>query len=501
MEIPKHYTLHSENDDHFVLHDSRDGKQFKVAKKSMHPANQIKVMKMQKFDSGGEAMDEEDAAVPAALAANSPDPVPQDAGPDLMAGVGQVPQSMQTQAPVTSAELPQQVGGAQVPAKTPDTMAQFQANQGLEESGLKGQGAAQAKMGAENAKAYEDANTKVAKFMNDSNAPIEKLSQENDAMAQALADPKSNIDPRAYFHNMGTGGKIANAIALIVGGIGAGLTHGPNMAMQVIDNAIAKDIESQKINLGKKESLLSTNLARFKDMKMAQTATMAQMNAMVQGQVAANTAKYGGQAGAAGTQAALGQLKNNNLQAMMGLKQQVFQQQLQQHLAQGDVSKDNPLDYVRWTVPPDKQKEVATELGKSQYTAENEKHMLDLWDKANEEQKFWKTGAGVIREGPAMKELRLMGSPLIHDQMGRVNEFEQHNYEGVLPGNFQMGSTQKELRRGFQDFLENKKSAPMAKTYGIDIDRFNSMKAPAETKMVNGVKYTRGPNGEAVKSP
>ncbi len=54
MELPKHYSLHSENDSHFVVHDARDGKTFHIAKKELHPANQIKVMRMQKLADGGD---------------------------------------------------------------------------------------------------------------------------------------------------------------------------------------------------------------------------------------------------------------------------------------------------------------------------------------------------------------------------------------------------------------------------------------------------------------
>lgn len=53
MMFPKHYSLIKEHPKHFELHDARDNKTFHIAKKDLHPASQIKVMKMQKFSDGG----------------------------------------------------------------------------------------------------------------------------------------------------------------------------------------------------------------------------------------------------------------------------------------------------------------------------------------------------------------------------------------------------------------------------------------------------------------
>lgn len=53
MSFPKHYTLVKEHDKHFEVHDGRDDKTFHVSKKGIHPANQIRIMKMQKYADGG----------------------------------------------------------------------------------------------------------------------------------------------------------------------------------------------------------------------------------------------------------------------------------------------------------------------------------------------------------------------------------------------------------------------------------------------------------------
>lgn len=81
---------------------------------------------------------------------------------------------------------------------------------------------------------------------------------------QALFDDVLNgkIDPKRLWNNADTGTKIAASIGMILGGMGAGMTRGPNYALQVIERAIDRDIDAQKSNLAKKENLLNYNIAQ-----------------------------------------------------------------------------------------------------------------------------------------------------------------------------------------------------------------------------------------------
>lgn len=492
--FPKHYSLHSENDSHFVIHDKRDGKTFKVAKKPLHPAHQLNILKMQKFDEGG---DVQDIGGVENIVQGQQDQ-PQDQVPQPQPQAQAAPQS------ANAVEIPQgqlQVGGQEVPGKTPDTLGQFTDNQKLEEEGLKTKGGALAKEGELNAQAYADANKKIGDFYTTSSAAIDNLGKENDALAASIADPKSNIDPKAYFHNMGTGQKIANAIALVVGGIGAGLTHGPNMAMEMINKAIERDIESQKINLGKKQSLLSINLARYKDMKAAQSATMAQMNAMAQGEIAKNAAKYGGVAGQAGTNALLGELKNKNLQDAMGLKQQIFQLQLQQHLANGqNVSQDDPASYVRYVVPPDRQQKVFDEIDAAQNTRANAPQILQAFDSAASKLHAADFVPGM--NNADQKALHALLGPTFKDVEGTVRQAAMDNmFDNTTPQFGDSKATIEKKRDALLGYMKSKSAAPTAKGFNIDLSKFNTTSMdhvqPRQVKTVNGVRYERGPNGEA----
>jgi hypothetical protein len=99
------------------------------------------------------------------------------------------------------------------------------------------------------------------------------LQQQNEQLKQDVISGK--IDANRLVGSMSTGQKIATAIGLIAGGIGAGLTKSENMAAKFLQSQIDNDIAAQRVNLGKKESLLSMNLRELGDIRDAETKTRA----------------------------------------------------------------------------------------------------------------------------------------------------------------------------------------------------------------------------------
>jgi hypothetical protein len=91
--------------------------------------------------------------------------------------------------------------------------------------------------------------------------PVDEIWKNNQKKDQefekAFADNK--VDPNRIWHNMSTGSKVSASIGLILGGIGAGLSGGPNTALQMMNNAIDRDIEAQKNDQGKAMTLWKMN--------------------------------------------------------------------------------------------------------------------------------------------------------------------------------------------------------------------------------------------------
>jgi hypothetical protein len=73
---------------------------------------------------------------------------------------------------------------------------------------------------------------------------------------------QGNVQPEHYFHlfgREGTLGKIGTAFGLMLGGIGSGLTHQPNAALEVMNNEINNDLKAQELSSQNRQSFLKIN--------------------------------------------------------------------------------------------------------------------------------------------------------------------------------------------------------------------------------------------------
>lgn len=123
-------------------------------------------------------------------------------------------------------------------------------------------------------KSYDDAYNALKKSEDHYRVKRDQL----DSRITALQDEISSgrIDPNRYWNDKSTPNKILSAFAIALGGFGE---SGKNGAMDVINKQIDADIDAQKANLKNKESLLSKNIELLGDMRLAEDATRAQINA------------------------------------------------------------------------------------------------------------------------------------------------------------------------------------------------------------------------------
>jgi hypothetical protein len=117
------------------------------------------------------------------------------------------------------------------------------------------------------AMAYQDLEARQESIKTDFEMKLAKVQQRGDLLKQEIKDSK--IDPRGFWNKKDTAGKISAGIAIMLSGLGQGLAGGQNMAMQVIDKAIDRDIDAQKAELGKKESLMSMYVQEGHDLQSA----------------------------------------------------------------------------------------------------------------------------------------------------------------------------------------------------------------------------------------
>lgn len=174
---------------------------------------------------------------------------------------------------------------------------------------------------------------------------------------------KATIDPQHFWSDKSTAQKVTSGIGLILAGIGSGLTGQPNLAAQFLQRSVDRDIDAQKANLGKKETLLSSLYRRYGNIQEAEQATRGHLMAVLAGQVGV----AGAQAGSTAAQAAAAQLKSQlSLAAFTPLSQIVtqrynaelqrrglqFQQSWMQYLQQQGGQQQGAGGYLPSLAPP-----------------------------------------------------------------------------------------------------------------------------------------------------
>lgn len=117
-------------------------------------------------------------------------------------------------------------------------------------------------------------------------------------------DAIPKIDPNRYLKNQSTLSKIASGIGLALSGFGSSLTGAPNLALQHLNAAIGRDIESQSQDQTKAMNLWKMNRDHYGDAVKANLATQNQLLTIAQYKAQAAAA----QAPSADSQARLAQV-------------------------------------------------------------------------------------------------------------------------------------------------------------------------------------------------
>lgn len=304
-----------------------------------------------------------------------------------------------------------------------------------------------------------------------------------------------NIDPNRVYKNMDTGSRIQAGIAMILGGFGSAFT-GKNVAIDMMDNAVNKDIEAQKNDQEKSMNLWKMNRQAYGDDMQANLATRNQILSGVQLQVkkaasSANTIDGQMRMTQLLNQIQQEKIQNNRQQALLSAPSA---NQAGQPAGTANLIQADPLKLVANMVPAAHQKDAIKEISDAQHVAQNKTQMDQLWDQATKENTTLRTGAGLLRTPGSIKSLSLLGDPLIHDQDGRVNEFEKKDFENTLPQPGDAADTLKTKRAAFDAFMTKKASAPTAMAFGLDPSKFanTAIVNKPQTKTVNGKVYVRG---------
>lgn len=175
------------------------------------------------------------------------------------------------------------------------------------QQGTMAQAKAHADAAMEQAKLYEEQaiDLKVQEVARQTQ--MQNLDRQIATLQKDIATQK--IDPNRIWSNATTGNRVMAGVSLLLGGLSQGLSGAKtNPAMDVINNAIDRDIDAQKAELGKKQNLLSLNLAKYGRLDQAFQATKMQIMAVTQAQINQQAAKMGSKQALAAAQVATGQM-------------------------------------------------------------------------------------------------------------------------------------------------------------------------------------------------
>lgn len=299
---------------------------------------------------------------------------------------------------------------------------------------------------------------------------------------QALLDHYSTqkIDPDAYWKNQSTGAKIASGISLILGGMGAGLTHGRNMAQDLIENAISRDMEAQKNDQSKTYNLYQMNRAALGDDTSANLATQNQMLTALEYKLKKQASLTGSQTAKSNADIAIAQIQQKrdlNNQTLSWIKQGI-----------GGGSSGSPAQDPSMLVPalvkdPSQQKQVIDEIERAKIIKNQYQSIMDSFDKASVDQRPMSGGSlknaipGV--NSPYIGALHAEMGPTFQHLEGTVRQSAMDNMDkNITP---QLGDSDEKIavkRQALQDYLLNGMAGTASKSHGIDLNRFSSTALP-----------------------
>ena len=346
-------------------------------------------------------------------------------------------------------------------------------------SGTQAKATAEGKIADQTAKVLGDYQQQAQAIQAQYAPRIAALDQKQAAAEQAYRN--GMIDPNRALNSMGTGAKITAAISVLLGGLGAGLTHTSNGALDIINNSIDRDIEAQKVNLGKQGSLLSLYHQQYGDLANAQSAMKLDLLTATKMQIEKASAQSGSAIAQANGQIAMGQIDGMIAQK----KHEIAMNDLVRSLGNGAQAGDpmaNALK-IRLIVPEHQQEAAFKQLGDAENHAKQSAIIMAGFDQANQDNTLGNRAIHSGFEPASVARMQTAIMPYLKDSAGRINEQELERTDALIPkpGDSAQKIAQKKL--GMQQYLSEKSSFPLLRPYGINVpDMTGSAAGPAIRK-------------------
>lgn len=315
-----------------------------------------------------------------------------------------------------------------------------------------------------------------------------------------------HIDPGRVINNMSTGSKIGTAIGLIIGGMGSGITHQPNLAYEMLNNEINNDIKAQTDEMGKKQNLMTANMQQFRNVQDAQQATRANKLGIIDLEMKKAAMQSGSQEAMLRYQLAHDQMQGEIYKTLIPL--QWKQDAYKQASGGGDANSIDPASLVGQIVDPAHQKDVTDAIGVAQHISNNIPEVTRLFDEEAKEVRPYSAGGigkglkatyyGALpgTESGAGKQLTALQTPLVKSEIGRNSEFTDKVLRAARPAFGDSDERIEEKRRNYINLWKDlhQQAATTAKGLSngiLDLNKFSSTNPVLNT-------VSKIPNGQAM---
>lgn len=473
----KDFHLLKEHPDHYEIGHPK-GRSMRVPKAGLSEKAHSLIKGLPHFDDGGPVGDEE--SIPVGQSAEIPSQLLNqqsqqsenniDYGPLLAqqqaedAPYGTTPEDQTDQATQSQSapsnyqiQAPQRNPGSNTPFQGLPGYGEYSSGLGQAEKGLQEQADVNKQLGQQQA-------TLEQNFQNDYQAQLadyqQRRNEVNNEISGMVQDAQSNhIDPKQYLENEGTLGKIATAIGLIAGGIGGGLTHQGNPALEFLNAQINRNIEAQKANMQNQHNVLGALMDQGHSLDGAMQMNQAFQQQLLASKLEQAKAMAASPQAQANLDAAAGQLKMN---AAATLNNYAMTRSLMQG---GQGQSGDPASRIMvlqklGAIPPETAQKALQELGSLQNNATQTQNIMAAFDKAAKENTIGNRIEHFGFAPESVNGLLTATMPALKDASGRVNEQEVAIARANAPAPGDGPTKTREKREAYQALLTGRVAHP-----------------------------------------
>lgn len=258
------------------------------------------------------------APTPVSSTDATPSPAPTPAPSSASADVSGSPGVMPPPTPMAGGPVQAATSAPSLPNPSQDITTQAGQAMNQENAAITALGKVQGKESGQNAQALTQEGGQLA----DQAKRMEENGRHYTQMWSSIADntdPK--IDPNHYWTSKSTPQKISSAIGFMLSGLGMGFAGHAELAGKAIDDAINRDIDTQKATFNNKDNLLRQYTEMYHSKTMGEDALRLHYGAQVENMIKRNAAQAGTQTAGLVAQQAVAKNRQNYIGNLANLAQ------------------------------------------------------------------------------------------------------------------------------------------------------------------------------------